>query len=144
MELKVSAYCYFVIDKNPPPGNYNLPSNFTKDPKKGFNFGVGRDAFEKVVIIPGAKTLSLAPGPGTYNTNRTPGSDSPKFSMRVRTPSIETNVTQKLVPGPGNYDIIPGISPKGQFSYSKYKNSAATLFNPLTSTRFKETSIRYH
>lgn len=82
------------------------------------------------------------PGPGTYNVIGAPGKDSPKFSMRTRTADASGQTTARIVPGPGNYPIVPCISPKGNFMFSKYRNSAATLFNPRCSTRFKEKGMQ--
>ena len=33
---------------------------------------------------------------------------------------------------------MPAINAKGTFMYSKFRNSAATLFNPTSSVRFKD------
>lgn len=77
------------------------------------------------------------PGPGSYNTLRTPGKDCPKYSMRVWTANPAHYSTAKTVPGPGAYQILSAISPKGNYAYSKYRGSAAALFGPSKSSRFK-------
>ena len=78
------------------------------------------------------------PGPGTYDVLQYRRDRSPKFSMRLRTADPQANTTNKAAPGPGQYAIMPAINARGTFLYSKYRNSAATLFNPKTSVRFKD------
>ena len=39
-------------------------------------------------------------------------------------------------PGPGTYEVMPGISPRGAQFYSKFESSRAAVFNPPQSKRF--------
>ena len=39
-------------------------------------------------------------------------------------------------PGPCAYETITAINPMGRFFFSKYKNSMASVFNPVKSKRF--------
>lgn len=49
---------------------------------------------------------------------------------------IDTFTSARKVPGPGQYTILPGISAKGQYPISKYRNSLTRLINPACSARF--------
>ncbi len=42
------------------------------------------------------------------------------------------------MPGPGAYEILPGITAKGPQFYSKYSSSRAAAFHPPTSPRFAD------
>ena len=128
------------LGTSPSPGSYVLPSDFELSTKKGFQFGIGRDAYAKVYLESSPTLGTSAPGPGTYVADKTLGKSSPKFTMRVRTPNSELLPASRAVPGPGQYPMMPSINPKGSFVYSKYRNSAATLFNPVSSVRFKNFS----
>jgi hypothetical protein len=126
-----------LLDHSPAPNIYQLPTDFTKSGKKGPQFGLGREEINKINF---SAYTTKVPGPGAYNTIPPAGFGSPKFSMRVKTADCTTHTTAKIVPGPGNYPIMPSINPKGHYMFSKYKNSAATLFNPPCSVRFKPLS----
>jgi hypothetical protein len=47
------------------------------------------------------------------------------------------NLNQKT-PGPGTYDLIPEISPSGNYFLSKYRSPKAPQFNPPHSKRFQD------
>lgn len=61
-----------------------------------------------------------------------------RYTMRMRTPNPYMITSPKFVPGPGHYPLTSAINARGNFVYSKYRNSSATLFNPPSSARFKE------
>eukprot|EP00830_Metopus_es_P001488 TRINITY_DN11284_c0_g1_i1.p1 TRINITY_DN11284_c0_g1~~TRINITY_DN11284_c0_g1_i1.p1 ORF type:complete len:313 (-),score=29.65 TRINITY_DN11284_c0_g1_i1:22-960(-) len=124
---------------SPSPGTYPLPSDFTKDKKKGFQFGIGRDAYSKVFYKESPPQSTTAPGPGTYASTNSALKSSPKFSMRTRTAEFGIAASSKGIPGPGQYQLPTSIDPKGRYQFAKYRNSAATLFNPPSSVRFKDT-----
>lgn len=142
LKQKVDLLLSYLIGRSPPPNKYRAPTDFKKDGKKGPLFGLGRKEVGKAFLITNPPVCNALPGPGTYNTIAEPGKGSPHFSMRTRTADGAAQTTTKIVPGPGNYPIYPSISPKGQHLFSKYRNSAATLFNPPRSERFKTISIK--
>ena len=84
--------------------------------------------------------MGCAPGPGAYNTIPVTGTSASKYSMRLKTAVLNENVTSKIVPGPGQYFIPAAISADGKQMYAKYKSSAAALFSPPSSKRFREIS----
>jgi len=82
-----------------------------------------------------------SPGPGAYDTRET-NKVARSYSFRPRT-QVESLVSPRFVPGPGNYTITPTIDPKGKYSISKYKGSGATLFSPARSKRFYDLKDGY-
>jgi hypothetical protein len=132
------------IGRSPSPDKYTLPSDFVKDGKKGPMFGCGRDAYTKVFVKESPAYSVAVPGPGTYDVLQHRQDHQPKFSMRVKTADPQANTTNKAAPGPGQYSIMPAINSRGTFLYSKYRNSAATLFNPKSSVRFKDVRTTPH
>ena len=46
-------------------------------------------------------------------------------------------------PGPGTYEFLAGISPKGNQFYSKYSSSGAKNWDPPNSKRFKEQKVDF-
>ena len=82
--------------------------------------------------------VSVAPGPGAYNTIMDTGKNASKFTMRLKTAAPTDNVTAKIVPGPGQYPIPPSINSTGRYADAKHKSSGAVLFNPPCSKRFHE------
>jgi len=112
-----------------------------------FSFGICRDAYAKVYIKAHPVRDGSLPGPGTYEVRETPGKDALKYSLRPRTsnPSkclnslkLIAELTYKGQPGPGTYEVLPGISPRGNQFYSKYESSRAAQFNPPHSQRFMD------
>lgn len=55
--------------------------------------------------------------------------------MRQKTVDPYTHTSAKKVPGPGQYAILPGISARGQYPISKYRNSCTRFINS-SSSRF--------
>ena len=49
---------------------------------------------------------------------------------------LDTFTTALKVPGPGQYQHLPGITPNGVYPLSKFRNSCTRLINPQCSTRF--------
>ena len=117
-----------------------LPSEFEKNRNKGFGFGIGRDAYSKVFVKEAPAFGKEAPGPGTYELSQYGKKSPPQFSIRGRTADSGLNPSIKINPGPGQYPLPTAIDPKGKHMYAKYKNSAATLFSPPSSVRFKSLS----
>ena len=131
-------FLFIIIGNSPSPDAYSLPSDFTPSTKKGFQFGISREAYAKVYTEAATPISTISPGPGAYNVLKDPGSLSPKYSMRLKTANPEANTTIKIVPGPGQYALPNVINGKGNVIYSKFRSSAATLFNPPCSVRMKE------
>jgi len=82
-----------------------------------------------------------SPGPGTYSLGFHTTKDSPKYSMRIKTPNPESVTTVRIVPGPGQYKVDTLADPKGRAFYSKFKNSGAPLISPPSLARFTQYSI---
>jgi len=129
-----------------------LPSDFENIRTKGkvFSFGISREAYHKVYAKEQPPADLSLPGPGAYDVREVPGRDAKKTSFRPKTtnPSIFSIMQFSIVflmfpktPGPGSYDLLPGISPKGQQFLSKFESSRAAAFNPPHSKRFAEIRI---
>ncbi len=50
------------------------------------------------------------------------------------------NLLYKAQPGPGAYETKPALNTKGSYFVSKFKNSLATVIDPVSSVRFREFS----
>ena len=126
-------------DRSPPPNTYTLSSDFNAKSQKGkvFSFGICREAYAKVYIKANPMRDPALPGPGTYEVRETPGKEALKYTMRPKTTNIE-QLNFSKVPGPGSYEVLPGISPRGNHFFSKFVSSCATTFNPPRSKRFCE------
>ena len=72
---------------SPPPNNYNLPSDFDPQRRKGqiYSFGLTREVFGKVFIKGNPPADKTIPGPGSYNVVQKPGADASKFTFRPKT-----------------------------------------------------------
>lgn len=57
--------------------------------------------------------------------------------IMLLTHSIVQNLNPKT-PGPGTYDLIPEISPSGNYFLSKFRSPKAPQFNPPHSKRFQD------
>lgn len=87
-----------------------------------------------------------SPGPAAYDIRE---SNKVKLSYTFR-PRVtqgnrhlflifsDLNPTQKIVPGPGTYQTVDDINPKGRYSTSKFKNSGATVIPPAHSDRWSK------
>lgn len=73
--------------QGPSPQQYNLPSDFTRQPKgRAFSFGLSREHFKKVYLKENPPCDISTPAPGKYNPKTDYSIKSPpKFSMRPRT-----------------------------------------------------------
>ena len=123
---------------NPAPNAYSSPSDFSA--KKPFSaqytFGISRDLCEKRYIEGNVKADPAVPGPGAYSIRKPAGTDLPKFTIRQRT-SYDQPFRSDSNPGPGAYAPKTGISAKGSYFISKYKDSGVSSFSPKSSIRFK-------
>jgi len=121
---------------NPPPNTYAIQSIFevSKKKRKGFSFGLSRDAMAST----GSQTVGekTSPGPAAYDV-RELNKSKLAFSFRPRT-TAEPLTSSKSVPGPGTYPVIEATNLKGKYYLSKFKGSGATSINPPRSKRFIE------
>ena len=122
----------------PAPNAYASPSDF--DAKKPFSaqytFGISRDLCEKRYLEGNVKADPAVPGPGTYSIRKPAGTELPKFTIRQRT-SYDQPFKSDGNPGPGAYAPKTGLSLKGTYFISKFKDSGASTFSPKSSIRFK-------
>jgi len=118
---------------NPPPNSYELKSDFNTK-RKGYSFGLSRDAMQ----VSGGQFVGdkNSPGPGAYDT-REVGKTKISFSFRPRT-TTDNLTSPKFVPGPGAYPQLETLTSKGKYFVSKFKGSGATLIAPARSKRFTE------
>jgi len=119
---------------NPPPTAYAPKSEFEPSKKKGFSFGLSREAMSAT----GSQFVGekKSPGPAAYDVRETNKSKI-SYSFRPRT-TIEALVSPKYVPGPGTYPVPETINTRGNYHNSKFADSGATLFSPPRSKRFAE------
>ena len=84
---------------NPSPDKYSKASEFDLSPKKGTSFGLSRQDFKAVSLLPNLQI----PGPGAYNI---PNNNSKGFLMRGRDGFANIFMSTHN-PGPGkcNYSI---------------------------------------
>ena len=80
------------LNKNPGPGQYNIPDKVFNGPK--YSMATKSGAFDPT------KT-SFAPGPGQYEINTKNRPSSAKYTMRAKPYSKNREIT----PGPGNYNL---------------------------------------
>lgn len=122
------------VTNNPPPNAYDIKSNFEVPKKKGFSFGLSREA----MAATGSQFVGekKSPGPAAYDVRETNKSKL-SYSFRPRT-TIEALVSPKYVPGPGTYPVPESINARGNYHNSKFADSRATLISPPRSKRFVE------
>jgi len=121
------------VTNNPAPNVYQVKDFVVENKKKGFSFGLSREA----MAITGGMFVGdkKSPGPGAYDTRET-NKVAISYSFKSRTPGPEGLSTMKNLPGPGAYPAYETITPKGAYFVSKYKNSGANTFAPARSGRF--------
>merc|ERR1712100_714556 len=105
---------------NPAPTNYAQPSIFDRNKRKniGKTFGVSRERMKAT----GAMVLkSGLPGPGQYS--QSVNFKNLRDSIRAKTHNPYSYTTAREVPGPGQYNMISGVSTDGKQYWSKYKSS---------------------
>lgn len=125
---------------SPSPDTYVLVPNILKEKNKGFTFGLPYSAYSKVFIQGSNKNTTNVPGPGSYKNYEMTGKEGQKISLKSKNyPSVNSH--SKKLPGPGTYETISAISSDGIYYKAGYRNSAASRFNPTSSTRFKDISI---
>jgi hypothetical protein len=76
------------LDGVPPPNQYQMKSDFTKNPgSNAFSFGIAREAYSKVYLKehPSDAAKKSIPGPGCYQIGSIIGTEGLKYSMRPRT-----------------------------------------------------------
>jgi hypothetical protein len=124
---------------NPPPNTYEIKSAFEGNKKRGFSFGLSREAMQ----VTGCQFVGekKSPGPAAYDI-RESNKSKISFSFRPRT-TIEALVSPKYVPGPGTYPVPQSINERGNYFNSKFSGSKATLFSPPRSKRFIELKPGY-
>jgi len=128
-----------VATTNPPPNAYDVKGDFIKSPKKGFSFGLSREAMQATgAQFTGEKN---SPGPGAYDV-REKNKLTLSYSFRPRT-EVEALTSPKFVPGPGSYPVFVATSPTGKYAISTFNNSKATVFSPSRSRRFYELKPGY-
>jgi len=136
--------------KSPPPGSYQLPSDFAKpgtanSAAKGhvYSFGIGRNHFDKV-YNPARTVINDPdiPGPGTYSSKvKAIGTDGrkTKFQGRSKNMNEPENIVAKMnVPGPGHYGFGIETSKYGNYPLSTIENNKAAQWSP--SERFTDTN----
>lgn len=93
-------------------------------PKKTFCFGAGRENFTKTVINASClKADEANPGPGTYvDRTRNVGVNARKWSLQSRNDYHDDTrkALKKGIPGPGTYENVNQISPRGQYHTSNF------------------------
>jgi hypothetical protein len=80
------------------------------------------------------------------------GNEAAKYTLRPKTTNPSNYLkkllnilkvfmtTQRIVPGPGAYEIKTSLNEKGNYFLSKYRGSMATTIDPPQSMRFKDFS----
>jgi len=122
---------------NPAPNTYKLQDEFdTKNKKKGYSFGLSREA----MAVTGSQFIGdkASPGPGAYDT-RESNKVAISYTFKGRTTAPEGLTTIRHVPGPGTYPAYDTLRPSGKYFVSKFKNSGASSFAPPRSSRFPAT-----
>ena len=111
----------------PAPNNYypqNLAIGFEK--KKGFSFGLSREAVKQSGLTALMRSASQNPGPGTYTPQPVKSHKTVTLRSRVKMPGNDNN---RL--GPGNYEVISAFQPSKVIFNSKFRSTKSTKFAPL-------------
>lgn len=145
-----------ICTDSPPPGSYNLVSDFDiGNPKKGFSitkghlysFGGPHSLYKKVYNpeAPQAVNIEHLPGPGQYDDKTLCiGHDGIKYKMQGRSTNMAgkfpiaidfltdpMNISiKKNTPAPGHYGRGIEINALGVYSLSTIKNSKAAAWSP--------------
>lgn len=112
-----------------------MPSVFSKDPNKGIQFGLSRDAYAKTYVETNPPLSKDGPGPGAYQLPKTIGKVGPSYSLRVKAEDTAMLNTARSIPGPGYYPISTTFNGSGKFFYSKYKSPGAATFGPASTVQ---------
>lgn len=120
----------------PPPGTYEPPSEFVKNPKnKAYSFGISYNSYHKVYNENDRSPDKIVPGPGTYNIPERWGKEGVQYTLKPRL-STSTLKYYSQFPGPGTYEPPHSINKTGNYFNSKFGNSRASVFSPSRSQRF--------
>ena len=95
-----------------------------------YSFGESRSKFGKV-CIPGNKLIDKnIPGPGKYYSiiNTLGNMGSPKYTMRPKYGQGSNSNSTLLYPGPGAYEPVVKINPKGKYPISRCTNTNGRNF----------------
>lgn len=95
-----------------------------------YSFGESRSKFNKV-CTPGNKIIDLnIPGPGKYYSyiNTLGNMGSPKYSLRPKCGGDNAVNRTMRNPGPGAYDPVVKINPKGKYPISRCPNTKGRNF----------------
>lgn len=101
----------------------------TKPRGVSYSFGESRSKFGKV-CTPGNNIIDKSiPGPGKYysSINTLGNMGSPKYTMRPKYGGILNNSTLKY-PGPGAYEPVVKINPRGKYPISRCTNTKVRNF----------------
>ena len=102
-----------------------------------YTFGIGRDKVQKQVC-PGYKHIDKnIPGPASYDTTRTTGNASPRYTMRILCGKTFWTINNKS-PGPGMYSPKSSINKNGIFTNSKISNILGAPFSKSNTNRWKD------
>ena len=109
-----------------------------------YSFGESRSKFGKV-CTPGNNIIDInIPGPGKYysNINTLGNMGSPKYTMRPK--CIENNKNRTIgYPGPGAYEPVVKINPKGKYPISRCINTKGRNFGIDGINRFNNYRCKY-
>lgn len=94
------------------------------------------------MAVTGALVLnSKTPGPGQYFGGRKRYANGHRYSMRAKTLNPYSYTTARDVPGPGQYNIVSGVSMDGRQYWSKYKSSKCRKISASKITRFQPLNL---
>ena len=95
-----------------------------------YSFGESRSKFNKV-CSPVNKIIDLnIPGPGKYYSriNTMGNMGSPKYTLRPKCGDVNTMNKTMRTPGPGAYEPVVKINPKGRYPISRCRNTNGRNF----------------
>ena len=95
-----------------------------------YSFGESRSKFNKV-CSPGNKIIDLnIPGPGKYYSriNTMGNMGSPKYTLRPKCGDVNAMDKTMRTPGPGAYEPVVKINPKGRYPISRCRNTNGRNF----------------
>ena len=105
-------------------------------PGQKYTFGLGREKFNKQVC-PGYKyTDKEITGPASYDTTKTFGNTSPKYTIRSLCGKTFWTINNKG-PGPGMYSPKSTINKDGMFVNSKITNIKGAAFSKSNTNRWR-------
>lgn len=114
----------------PPPGSYQLPSDFTPDRTRyqTVSFSPGRNQIKFGYFLSSAERLKTLPSPNAYNIKQTPYSTK-GGKMAAKLPSYIDMAQKNKVPGPGSYQLdATFMKNSGSFILSRYRNQLSPKY----------------